>query len=298
MKLRELFYSTFYYIAYRKRTEGGILSDSKWTVVHSSDSEWYADPFLFEWNGRCFLFAERMNRWRLIGSIAVCEIFKNGEVSKFKEVLVEPFHLSYPNVFEYKGQIYMIPESGLNQDIRLYVSTQFPYKWEFVKDLYSGANYVDTSFISKIQDGSAIINSYDWDKRTSHYFKFDLEKQSLSELPDNPGLLNERCGGNMFVNDRCAYRVLQDCSRNYGEKVIINRIECDDFENGLARDTQHIEIRPYDLHLSTNQRPIRCHTYNRSEEFEVVDFQSSRFIWFGPISSIRNKIFYEMHKGE
>lgn len=103
------------------------------------------------------MFVERMSRWRLFGTIAVCEIYDDKTISPFKEVLVEPIHLSYPNVFEYKGKIYMIPESGHNYDIRLYVSNDFPYKWEFIKVLFSGANFVDTSFVSRINEDRVVL---------------------------------------------------------------------------------------------------------------------------------------------
>ena len=101
MNLKQYFYSSFYYIAYRHRNDGGINSEKMWHALPSRSTEWFADPFLFEWEGRTFLFVERMNRWRLLGSIAVCEIYDDNSVSHFKEILVEPFHLSYPNVFEY-----------------------------------------------------------------------------------------------------------------------------------------------------------------------------------------------------
>lgn len=296
MKLRELFHCSFYYVAYRQRTSDGLKSDGVWTVIRSSEKEWFADPFLFEWEGRHFIFAERMNRWRLLGSIAVCEIFDNGKASKFKEILVEPFHLSYPNVFEYNGQIFMMPESGNNLDIRLYRAKRFPYEWEFVKVLYSGANFVDTSFVSKTDDGKAVINSYDWDNRKPYYFRFDLNDLSLMELPDNPALMNERCGGNCFEEQEHYYRVLQDCSQRYGKKLLINRIDCDDFEGGAASDQPYMEIQPQDLRLNTKQQPMCCHTYNRAGSLEVIDFIAERFIWFGPFNSIRNKIFFEKHK--
>ena len=121
MKLRELFYSDYYNIAFRLKKNDRANSDREWTIVRSSNHEWFADPFLFEKNGRYFIFAERMNKWHSKGTIAYCEILDDGIALDFKEVLCEPFHLSYPNVFEYNGKIYMIPESGHNYDIRLYV---------------------------------------------------------------------------------------------------------------------------------------------------------------------------------
>lgn len=296
MNLKQYFYSSFYYIAYRHRNDGGINSEKMWHALPSRSTEWFADPFLFEWEGRTFLFVERMNRWRLLGSIAVCEIYDDNSVSHFKEILVEPFHLSYPNVFEYNGKIYMIPESGHNYDIRLYVSKCFPDKWEFVKVLYSGANFVDTSFISGIKDGHAVMCSLDWCTRVPYYFSFDLDKLSLLKLPDNPQMIKERSGGNYFEEENGKYRVLQDCTKRYGSKIMICRIEDGDFEHGKGAESKLLEVLPHDLKLDINHIPVACHTYNRSSKFEVVDFLCERFIWYGPVSAIRNKVFYEKNK--
>jgi len=294
MELREIYYGYYYYIAFRNRSNFGL--NEKWTVIKPSLSEWFADPFLFEWNGRCYLFAERMNLWRKVGSIAVCEILKNGNVTDFKEVIVEPFHLSFPNVFEHNGQIYMIPESGWNKDIRLYRAVNFPTKWEYVKSLCSGENYVDTSFLSALEDGTAILHSFNWDTRSSCYFKLDMNAIELYPLPDNPSMMNERSGGNAYVQNGITYRVLQDCSDHYGSKIIIRRINDFGFDTGTASDIPFSEILPDSLVLDKKLKPTWCHTFNQSEHMEVVDFMSERFVWFGPILTVRNKIFYERHK--
>lgn len=245
---------------------------------------------MIEYDGKTWLFVERMDRWRRIGSIAVCQILSDENSSRFKDVIIEPFHLSYPNVFEYKGKVWMIPESGQNKDIRLYVATNFPDKWEFVKSLYSGANYVDTSFVTRINDDEFIMNSYDWDSRSSHFFRFDMNSKEFQKLPDNVSMMNERCGGNCYGN----YRVLQDCTAQYGSKIILRRIDNLDFVHGNAADSPHDELLPRDFDVKTNLKLDTCHTYNRSKSVEVIDFSFERFSLLEPIFSIHNKFLLKM----
>lgn len=291
MKLRELFYSDYYNIAFRRKKNDRANSDREWTIVRSSNHEWFADPFLFEWNGQYFIFAERMNRWHSKGTIAYCKILDNGIASDFKEVLCEPFHLSYPNVFEYDGNVYMIPETGHNKDIRVYRSDLFPNQWSLVKSFPVGANFVDTSFVSDICNGQAIICSFDWDHKCSHFYKFDIEKLILTELPENPKMMNERSGGNSYKQGKEEYRVLQDCSRTYGEKIMINRIGCDDFEGGNASDSCSYEICPQNLRFKLGgYNPSCCHTYNQTVQYEVIDFLAERFVWFQPFLILRRKV--------
>src|SRR5207248_10692612 len=45
-------------------------------------------------------------------------------------VLDTGYHLSYPFVFAYGNQIYMIPESGDVRETRLYRAMKFPHNWE------------------------------------------------------------------------------------------------------------------------------------------------------------------------
>ena len=300
MKIREFFYGGAYFVAFRFSTDISVdgIKSREWKVIPCRPTEWFADPFPFEWNRRFFIFVERMHWWSRLGTIAVAEVDKNGNVSKFKDIVAEPFHLSFPNVFSHRGEVYMIPESGMNGDIRLYRATDFPWKWTFVKALATGANYVDTSFVQPIENDRAILNTQNWTAKESVYFKFDLNKLELSRLPDNPQMMNERNGGNVFSEKGTSYRVLQDCSKRYGAKIMIRRIDNVDFESGHASDSQYLEIINRDLKF-VNRKPVKlysCHTYNRSEHIEVVDVSTERFIWFGPIASIRNKYLWETRK--
>ena len=54
-------------------------------------------------------------------------------------VLREPFHLSYPYVFRWRGQWYMTPETLDAGCIRLYRARRFPADWEHVAELLPGA---------------------------------------------------------------------------------------------------------------------------------------------------------------
>ena len=59
-------------------------------------------------------------------------------------VLDEPFHLSYPYVFKWKNDYYMLPESRQAKSVRLYKAVDFPTKWSFVGTLLNGS-YGDPS---------------------------------------------------------------------------------------------------------------------------------------------------------
>ena len=53
---------------------------------------------------------------------------------KWKKIIEEEYHLSYPYIFETKEGIFIMPESGANSDLTVYRAVSFPDKWE--KSLY------------------------------------------------------------------------------------------------------------------------------------------------------------------
>jgi len=83
------------------------------------------------------------------GHICVMELSPEGMVGEKTMVLKKPYHLSSPTVFRYMDQFYMIPESSGNSTIELYRSVQFPFEWEFVKNIMEGVKAVDTTFFQK-----------------------------------------------------------------------------------------------------------------------------------------------------
>ena len=67
--------------------------------------------------------------------------YKTMDLSKFDYlgvVLKQPFHLSYPMVFESGSSIFMIPESGASNEVALYRFDDFPSGLNKVRVLLTG----------------------------------------------------------------------------------------------------------------------------------------------------------------
>jgi hypothetical protein len=104
-----------------------------------------ADPFLLKRGTDWYLFFEVYNRRTERGEIAVATSTDGVGWTYRQVVLVEPFHLSYPYVFEWEGEVYMIPEGQKSGQIRLYRARNFPYRWDFVGPVLDGGTFVDPS---------------------------------------------------------------------------------------------------------------------------------------------------------
>ena len=104
-----------------------------------------ADPFLIHADGRWNMFFEVFNRRTWLGEIAVATSKDLASWQYEQVVLTEPFHISYPFVFEWQGAHYMIPETHKTRTIRLYKADVFPYKWSLVHTLMSGKRFADAT---------------------------------------------------------------------------------------------------------------------------------------------------------
>lgn len=103
----------------------------------------WADPFLHTRGGRTYCFAEEIDRGANRGRIGVLEVV-GGRLVERGTALEEPFHLSFPFLFEYRGELYMCPESAEAREIRVYRCIGFPLKWRLEKTLMRGVSAADT----------------------------------------------------------------------------------------------------------------------------------------------------------
>ncbi len=106
---------------------------------------YWADPFVIEHEGRTVVFVEEYVHARGLAHLSALEVDEAGRVTPLGACLTEDFHLSFPYVFRWKGELYMLPETHQAQQIRVYRCLEFPLKWELaavLKDQVSAADSV------------------------------------------------------------------------------------------------------------------------------------------------------------
>ena len=181
-----------------------------------------ADPFMVHEKDTWYLFFEAMDKDAGKGDIAVATSQDGFHWKYQKVVLNEPFHLSYPYVFKWKDEYYMVPESTRAYSVRLYKAVNFPFKWEFVGNLLDHVNYVDNSLF--------YYNSKWWMFTTSgknqflHLYYADHLRGPWTEHPKSPVVRDDphtaRCGGRVLVVDGKIIRYAQDDFPRYGIKIL------------------------------------------------------------------------------
>ena len=185
-------------------------------------ADFVADPFMVKENSNYYMFFEVLNTWTQQGDIGLA-ISNDGLKWVYKQIVLdEPFHLSYPYVFKWKNEYYMIPESYQAYSIRLYKAIDFPTQWSFVGTLLSG-NYVDPSIFR--YDGRWWIfaeTNPNGDDILCLYYADDLMGPWI-EHPESPIIERDaniaRPGGRVLIFDGQIVRYTQDDDPTYGNQV-------------------------------------------------------------------------------
>lgn len=189
-----------------------------------------ADPFLVVKDDTLFLFYECLCGYRGKGDLRMRKTSDLEHWSEEKTVLSEDFHLSFPNVFEYQGEYYMLPETGADGSIRLYKADDGTLeKWSYVRDLIKdGRMWADSTLL--VKDGTCYLFSsiHSTQKPEAHLFVADSLNGEFIEHPASPydtSLASARNAGRIFEYQGKLYRPVQDCSKGYGKQMSIMAID-------------------------------------------------------------------------
>lgn len=249
-------------VAYRKSN----CSGEKYQLVEAPAGTCIADPFLYEANGESYLFVELFQKKGNKACIAYYRFIDGKPVYQGK-IIEQPYHMSYPCVFSYHGEHYMIPETSANQSMDLYKAVQFPSQWEEVTCLSSGNRYVDTTVLKQGEEYKLVSYRKDGSSWYLDTFKLDMENQKLESLASKKYDSNiGRPAGSFIVSDDLV-RPAQNCSCKYGESIILYQVDW--FEEGHFEEHEKSRIEVADLPMDT--KADRIHTVNQDSQYECVD---------------------------
>lgn len=197
-----------------------------------------ADPFIVEEEGMYYLFFEQFHfQSRELGAdiaLLTSKDLKNWKYEGF--VLKESFHLSYPQVFKYENIWYMIPESVAVNEVRLYSTQQFPYKWKHESVLLSEC-IADATLL--IKDGVFYLLGMFVTDNSLRLYCSDSLFVGWSEHPCSPIRVEAQNGtrpaGRIEELDGKLIYLVQDNSQGYGTGVIAYQI--DEISTSSFKDT-------------------------------------------------------------
>jgi len=280
-KIRRYFYYEQYILLYSPNRGRKFSSElSSYIRMIPPKDQFWADPFIVYDNGLYYVFIEEVTGESNKGHISYFTIDKNGNNSVPKKIIERPYHMSYPFVFDYNDEYYMIPETGANKTIDLYKSVGFPEKWEMIITLMEDIEAYDVTLIKYIEKWWLFANVRENEEASSLdelclFYSDDLLSGVWTPHMLNPvvcDVTSARPAGKIFIHNGNLYRPSQNSSLMYGYGVKINHIV-------TLTETEYKEECVNAIEPLWDKNIIAVHTWNVANDITIIDglIRKSRF---------------------
>ena len=271
-KARSAFYRDSWALAYRMHpgAAGPDPGFHRYKLLMPPRDRFWADPFPVATDNGFVIFVEELPFRTNKGHITALHVDRQGTIGQQETVLEKPYHLSYPFVFEWRGEQFMIPETGANRTIELYRATEFPRGWTLehvlLQDLYAvDATLIELDgrwwmFVNVAREG--VLNDDEL-----HVFHAVAPFGPWRPVRRNPVKSDARCArpaGRLFWWRGSLYRPSQDCSGRYGSAMVINKVE-------RLTTTEFIERPVSRIEAKWAPRLLGTHTLNSAPGMTVAD---------------------------
>lgn len=261
-------------IGIRARQEtlpGGKLDPAGYVWLRDDKKRYYADPILFDHDGRCFLFMEEFPYASAKGVIGFAELGSAGRPLATPKVILESRgHMSYPFLFRHGGEIYMMPENAAENRLPLFRAERFPDRWVFERNLLEDTRIHDATMFERNGRYWLLGNTEggggsSWDCLS--LFSSASPFGPFAPVDENPVLIDarfSRSGGPVLDIGGKMVRPVQCCLGTYGRALRFMAVDRLD-ETGFEQRQVGI------LEPAAGSAILGVHTYSGSERFEAID---------------------------
>jgi hypothetical protein len=241
-----------------------------WRQVPDAGDHFYADPFPHHQQGRDVIFVEDYPHATGKAVISVVRFDGQGNALAPEPILEEPFHLSYPQVFDWRGQTWMLPEGSASGRLTLYRAARYPDRWSAETVLLEGCEVSDATLLEHAGLWWLFATERDGHGSTSDtmaVFSAPSIEGPWTPHVMNPIAIDRRLArpGGAFV--RSGGRILlpvQDGTEGYGGGLGLSEL--------LALDAETVRLSEPHPIMPEGDWPYRkIHTLNRSGRLEVID---------------------------
>lgn len=245
----------------------GMIFSKQWLNYQTEEnSKFLADPFLFIEDNVHYIFFEHQAEGN--ANIGLIKSIDGKNYSFEGNVLDENFHLSFPQVFKYQEDYYMLPETKQAGHVLLYKSYNFPFDWKILDTLIKNVYYKDPAIL--LSKNLNLISVSDDNLRQTFYSadslmgKWKIEKRFQDRWGEET-----RAGGNFFKINGEWFLPLQKNNRGYGSGVSIYKLISEENEIKLERhhDTYLDKI---DSIKWFNRGMHHISVFPVNEKFEIV----------------------------
>ncbi len=239
------------------------------------DYSFYADPFILDSN----IFVEGLKKSSLKGDLLLIDINKN---SIIKKLTLENKHLSYPYTIEFSGKKYIYPDSGALKNPIFYSGTKTKFlKKSFMNKFKSGLT--DPTVIKHNGLYYLFANIPNEQYILRLWYASNPEFNDPKEHPNSPICITPeggRSGGRIFKFKKNLYRYGQQCSSDYGNGLILFRIETLSERNFFEKKISTFKLN----------KPFKGpHNIDFCDDLLTWDYYTERFNLFAGFNRIMEK---------
>ncbi len=230
-----------------------------------------ADPFVVARDGKDFCFVEDFDYRTQRGAIAVY-VITDGAASRVGMALQEPFHLSFPFIFEHKGELFMCPETEQIRNIRIYRCLEFPLRWKLEKVVMQNIAAADTMLFD--MNGKWWLFTNIDRSGAGEYFELSIFSADSpfsdrwTPHPQNPIFVDARRArnGGLIRDGHRHFRISQGQGFDrYGKKALLNEIT-------ELTDTSYSEAVVCELTPDFKRGIVGTHHFHSNGTTTVFDY--------------------------
>jgi len=210
--------------------QNGISNlDFKWLPI-ADQSRFLADPFIVRKDdGEILLYAEDFHFQEQYGKISVFRLNNQFEVMDSSVILDTGSHLSYPSVLSFEGKHYLIPESGLANELRAHELDPTGMTIIASTILHQGEALLDATMLTYQQQHWMFATQRGKGSNSDlNIYKASAWNGPYSSLKQNPvksNLDGSRPAGHFFQINGAIYRPAQNSREYYGKSITIHKLE-------------------------------------------------------------------------
>ena len=142
-RLQQKVLSTFreqWVLAFRRRG-----SEDPFTIVDPPADRFYADPFLAEHNGSTFVFFEELHVTQRQGHDRLRRAPPGWHRRAANGARRPGSPVAYPSLFQWRGEWFMVPETGVRRRVEIWRARRFPDEWALETVAIDGVDACDAT---------------------------------------------------------------------------------------------------------------------------------------------------------
>lgn len=279
-KLNDLIYADQWILMFDLK-DGISGSPWRYKKITPPKGRFWADPHVIYKDDQYYVFFEEFFYEKKKGHISMLVIDEKGNCTSPTRILERPYHLSYPFVFQWDGEYYMVPDTLKHRSIEIYKCTEFPNRWDYHKTIMTDVSAVDSTIFYHRQKWWLFANIREYEGASSWdelflFFADNPLSDHWNSHPANPivsDVRRSRPGGRVFEINTKIYRPSQDCSKGYGYSIKINRIVS-------LSETEYHEEEVGSIIPNWEKNITGTHTFNHANRLTIIDakLRTPRFL--------------------